>query len=51
MFAVRQYLTNDEAWGFANKADNIADFDRHELWCAGHAPCLSSLSRVVKRQW
>jgi len=27
MFAIRQYLTNDEAWALADQADNIAGFD------------------------
>ena len=48
MFDVRQYLTNDEAWGSADQADNIANFDRYGLWHAGHAPCLSSLCWLVK---
>jgi hypothetical protein len=35
MFAVGQYLTNDEARAAADQAYNIADFDG--LWRAGHA--------------
>src|SRR5215510_15084028 len=42
MFAVRQYLTNDEARASADQAYNIADFDTYG-WSAGHAPYLSLL--------
>jgi hypothetical protein len=35
MFAVGQYLTNDEARAAADQAYNIANFDG--LWRAGHA--------------